>query len=867
MWKTAFASLRAHKRRLLGTCSAVLLGIAFLSGTLMLGDSVRAGFGELFEEANAGTDALVRSSTELESDGESEVGMLDVALVDEVAAVDGVATAVPMIERGGQMVGADGDPIGGGGPPTLAGNWIDDPELNPYEIVEGRAPESGHEVVIDKESADTGDLHVGDTATVRIPAPVEVTVVGIATAGSADSFGGTTFAGFTLEAAQELLAPDPGQVTPSDHPAATPSGLGGSAAESITGILVAADDGVAQSELVERLLPLLPEDAEAITGEALTEEQKEQIETDFLGFLQNFLLVFAGIALVVAAFSIYNTFSIVVAQRTRESALLRALGASRRQILGSVVVEAVVVGLVASGLGLVAGIGLAAGLSGLMSAIGFDLPSSSRVLGSDTVTLSMIVGLVVTVLASLAPAVKASRVLPLAALRDVAVDRAGHQRWRALAGAVVTGAGVAMTIAGATAAGSLPLTGLGALAVVVGVVMFGPVAAGPVSGLLGAPIARLRGMSGRLARRNAMRNPRRTANTASALMVGVAVVSMFTVVAASLKAYVDQTVDDAFDADLVLVSDDFSAVGLSPALSDEISALPEVEIATGFSDALLRVDGEDSFATAANGAELAQVMDVGVTQGTLEDLGDGTVALSTNYAEDHGWSMGSKVPVSFADGTQQELTVAAIYDDAALMGSVLISDETWAAHAVQESDFAISIALAEGVGLAEGEQAVQAVADRYFAPDVQTKEEYVDAVASQVDQLLAVIYVMLLLAIIIALMGIANTLSLSIHERTRELGLLRAVGQSRRQLRSMVRGESLIVATFGAVGGIGLGTFLGWALLKALSSSEDDLDVFAVPVGQLLIVLALGATVGLLAALRPARRAAKLDVLAAIASD
>jgi putative ABC transport system permease protein len=846
MWRTALASLRSHKRRLVGTCMAVLLGVAFLSGTLVLGDAVQAGFDELFDDANAGTDVLVRSDSEIEADELSEVGLLDASLVDELAEVDGGAAAVPVVERRGQIVGADGDPIGGNGPPTIAGNWIEDPERNPYHLVEGREPRADHEVVIDKGAAETGDLEVGDTTTVRMPEPIEVTVVGLAGVGSSDSLGPVTFAGFTLEAAQELLLPEPGLVT---------------------GVVLGAEEGLSQTELLDRVRPQLPEGTEALTGEALTDEQLEAIESDFLGFFKTFMLVFAGVALVVAAFSIYNTFSIVVAQKTRESALLRALGASRRQILTSVIVEAVVVGVVASVAGLFAGLGLAAGFGAFMDAIGLTLPSSSWSLSSGSVTVCMVVGLMVTLLASLGPAIKASRVLPLAALRDVAVDRSAASRWRAVLGSVVAAAGTVATVAGATSAGSLSLTGLGTLGVVAGIVLLGPVVARPASAVLGAPVAALRGMSGRLARGNAMRNPRRTANTASALMVGVAVVAMFTVVAASIKTYIDRATEQAFDGDLIVVQDNFSAVGLSPKLAEDVAALPEVEVAASFTDVPVRVDGHDEVVVAAD-PTLDQVMDLDVAEGSLADVSTGTVALAEGYAEDNGLAVGDALPVGFVDGTSEELTVTALYGATDLFGDILISKETWAPHAVQAQDVGVVIKLADGVSLAEGEREVQAVADRYFAPDAQTREEYVEAVASEVDQMLAVIYVLLILAIIIALMGIANTLSLSIHERTRELGLLRAVGQTRRQLRSMVRGESIIVAAFGAVGGIALGSFLGWAMFRALAQADDiDTDVFAIPVGQLGLVLMLGAVVGLVASVRPARRAARLDVLDAIATE
>jgi putative ABC transport system permease protein len=806
-------------------------------------------FTDLFEEANAGTDAVVRSTTDIEpDDGFGQTGLLDASLVDRIRATDGVARATPLIERAGQIVGSDGDPLGGQGPPTIAGNWITDDALNPYELEPGgRAPESGNEVVIDKKSAEDGDLHVGDDAVVRVPQPVDVTIVGIATFGDADSMGGSTYAAFTLDAAQHLLLPDrPGQVT---------------------SFLVGADDGVSQAALVHDLRPLLPDGSEAITGHALTQEQEDAVQGDFLGIFKGFLLVFAGIALIVATFSIYNTFAIVVAQRTRESALLRALGASRRQVLAAVVAEAIVVGLAASALGVAAGLGLAQGLGKLLAAMGFDLPRSSLAIEPASLITALLVGLVVTVLASVVPAVKASRVRPLAALRDVAIDRSGASRWRALLGLAVTGGGAVLTIAGTTGGGSLGLTGLGALTMVFGMVLIGPVVARPIAGLLGAPLARLRGISGGLARRNAMRNPHRTSSTAMALLVGVAVVGTFTVVASSLKAYVDDTVESAFAGDLVIVSDSFSGVSLSPDLAGAVDELPEVETATALGGAPLKVDGKDFLATTADGPAMAKVLDVGVTNGSLDDLGTGTVALSDTYAADHGWSMGDEVPVAYADGAHENLRVVAIYDTNDLVDDFVIDKSTYAPHAVQVDDYVVMVDLAPGVSLERGERAVQGVADRYFAPDVQDKHEYVASVADEINQMLAVIYAMLVLAIIIALMGLANTLSLSVHERTRELGLLRAVGQSRRQLRSMVRGESFVVALFGTVGGLGLGGFLGWALTQAIGHAEDTTLPFAVPVGQLAVVLVLGALVGVAAATRPARRAAKLDVLAAIATD
>jgi putative ABC transport system permease protein len=843
MWRTTLKSLGAHKRRLLGTCAAVLLGVAFLSGTLVLGDTMTKGFGNMFAEANAGTDALIRSRSEVGDADFSERGLIDGALADEIAAVDGVAAVAPRIEGSGRIVGADGDPLGGNGPPTRAGNWITDDALNPYDLADGRAPEASGEVVIDKASAENGDLAVGDETTVRTPDPIPVTIVGVAGFGEADSQGPVTYAAFSTEQAAELFMPDLGDVS---------------------SIAVSAAPGVSQAELVRSIDAVLPAGVESLTGAELTAEMEEDIKADFLGFFETFLLVFAGIALVVATFSIYNTFSILVAQRTRESALLRALGASRSQVLRSVAVEALIVGLVASAGGIVFGLGLASGLLALMSALGMTMPASSLVLAASTIVTAVAVGVIVTLVASLAPAVRAARTAPLAAIRDAAVDTSASSRLRAVAGLLVTGAGVAVVAIGAMDK-AVGQAGLGALVTLVGVVMLGPVVARPAAGLLGAPQAARRGMSGTLARRNSMRNPRRTASTALALLVGVSVVSLITVVGASVKKSIADTVDEQFAGDLVIMSDGFGLGGLSTDLGPAVGDLPEVATASPMGNAPVRLDGSDTVASTYDPATLTQVLDLGERQGSTADLGADQLAVSEAYAEDHGLGLGDPVEVAYPDGAVEQPTVGAIYAEEDLMGEVLLPEAAFRPHTAQPADLAVLVTLADGVSEADGERAVQQVADRFGAPDVQTSDEYTESVAGEVDMMLNVVYVLLALAIVIALMGIANTLSLSIHERTRELGLLRAVGQSRRQLRSMVRGEALSVALFGTAGGVGLGLFLGWAMVQALA--DEGFTTFAVPVTSLAVVLAVGAAAGVLAAVRPARRAARMDVLGAIATD
>jgi putative ABC transport system permease protein len=842
MLRTVLKGLWAHKRRLLGTTTAVVLGIAFLTATLVLGDSMRAGFRSAFSEANAGTDVIVRSASKV--GGEDSVrGFIDAGLVDTVARADGVAEAVPSIEGVATIIGSDGTRIGGDGPPTVATNWIDDPTLNPYHLAEGRAPEGSNEVVIDRGAAEDGDLHVGDRTTVLTPAPVEVKVVGIATFGDEDSLGPTTYTAFTLPEAQELIAGRP---------------------DAISSVLVAADAGVSQGSLRDEIMQLMPARIEALTQGELTSEQEAEIQSDFLGMFEVLLLAFAGIAMVVAAFSIYNTFSIVVAQRTRESALLRALGASRRQVVAGVTLEAIVVGVLASAVGFAVGLGLAVGLDALLS--GLALPDAGLVVSTGTVVIAAAVGIVTTVFASVAPAVKASRVAPLAALRDVAVDRSAVSKARVVAGILTAGAGLALVIATSAGDGAVNRVGLGALAMLAGAVVLGPVVARPAAAVLGTGAAVARGFTGRLARRNAMRNPRRIAASASALMVGTGVVALFTTFGASLEATIDDAVDTQFAGDLVVVQDFDSGATMSPGLAAAIGDLPEVASSIGAGEVTARIDGHDVEPMATDLARLDGMLDLGVSQGSVADFAPGQIAISEHYAEDHHLGIGDVIPMTFVDGATTDLDVGVIFSERMNLGDLILNPADWAPHARQAGDVVVFIDLADGVPEADGQAAVTTVTQRFSAPDPQTRDEYVDSVGDQIDQILTLVYGLLAVAVLIGLMGVGNTLALSIHERTRELGLLRAVGQSRRQLRSTVRWESVIVAVFGTVGGVAVGTFIGWGLMRAIHSQEG-FGLFAIPVTPLAVILALAAVAGVIAAVRPARRAARLDILDAISAD
>ncbi|MEU6985280.1 ABC transporter permease [Streptomyces sp. NPDC046324] len=845
--RLSLSALRAHKRRFVGTFTAILLGVAFLTGTLVMGDTLRSSFDSLFGNATRGTDAVVRSTSVVTVEGESQGTRrpVEASLADRIAEVPGVAAAVPRIEGAGQLVGADGKPIGGQGPPTLAGYWIQDPELNPYALSEGRAPERSGEVVVNRGAANTGDLAVGDTTVLRTPDPVKVTVVGLATFGGEDGMGQVTYTGMTRADAEKHLTPKPGDAS---------------------AVLVRAGPGTSQQELVDALAPVLPDGAEAITGEQSAQENTDMISGQFLTLFTTFLLVFSGVALLVSVFSIHNTFAIVVAQRTRENALLRALGASRRQVLGSTLVEAVAVGLVACAAGLLGGIGVAAGLQALFPAIGFSFPEGDLVISGLSMALPFAVGLLVCVGSALLPAVKAGRTAPLAALRETAVDESGASRVRALSGTGLLLAAVAVVLIGVLATPSLWLASAGAVLALAAFVVLGPVASSYAVRILGGP---LRGVNRGLARRNALRSPKRTAATATALMIGVAVVSLFTVFGASLKATMDQTVSRSFAGDVAVSTPAFGAggSGLSPRLAPALAELPEVETAVGLGKGVAEVDGEGRALTVTDPTALARSLDLGDVQGSLAGLGTDGIAVADAEADKSGLSPGSTTELAFTDGSRHTFTVKAVYEQSELAGDYVITREAWAPHRAQDSDTLVAVTFEDGVSAEAGTAAVEDVTTEYGNPEVQTRDEYAESSAGGIDMMLTLVYALLALAVLIALLGIANTLTLAVHERTRELGLLRAVGQTRAQLKAMVRWESVLVAAFGTVGGLALGGFLGWVLVKASDGASDSAFAFAVPPAQLAIVALVGLAAGVVAAWRPARRAARLDVLRAIATE
>ena len=844
MFSISVKSIWGHRRRLVGTTVAVVLGVAFLVGTLVLGDTLGANFDRLFTEVTASTDVVVRNATEVsEEDGPDAGGPISASVLDTVRDVDGVAVAEAQVLGYGSLIGTDGEPIGGNGPPRQAGSWITDAELNPYRLVEGRAPEADTEVVVNRGAAIDGGLEVGDTTELQTPEPIEVTIVGLATFGDADGLGETTFTAFTLEGAQRFVARQP---------------------DVVTTVMVRAEPGVSQDELVERVGRVLPDGVEAITGERLTAERIDEIGSTFLDGLRAALVVFAGIALVVAAFGIHNTFAITVAQRTRELALLRAVGASRRQVLGSVAIEALAVGTVASAIGTVAGLGIAGLLKGMFDAFGFALPAGGLTVLWTSLVVGFAAGVLVTLIAALTPARSASRIAPMAALRDTASEPRRIGRLRPVVGIGLVASGVAATLFATTGDEFILVAAVGAAAIVGGVVALAPLVVVPAVRLLGAPLARLRGITGVLAGQNARRNPRRSAATSTALVIGVAVVALFTVFTASLRATLDDDVTAAFGGDLVVSTPAFGGGGLSAQLVDDLGSLDEVERAVGLGGGTALVDGASTTVTATDLDALGSVVELAMVDGALADAGPAGVAVSDTKADDDGWSIGTDVDVTFVDGGSERLTVRAIYEPTDLLGGMTIPGAVWAAHNPQAIDRAVLVALTDGVTIGDGRRAIEPLAERYGG-DVQDRDEYIAANTAGLDLLLNIIYVMLALAIFIALLGIANTLSLAVYERRRELGLLRAVGQTRRQARSMIRWESVILSTFGTLVGLAVGTFVGWVLFMAVTGSGGG--SFALPVTQLAVAAVLGALAGMAAAFRPARRAARLPILDAIAAD
>jgi len=837
MRNVTLKGLLAHKLRLALTALAIVLGVTFISGTFILTDTLHNTFSVLFGNVYAKVDFQVRGVAQLGSGANATRNPLPESLLATVRRVPGVAAAEGGVEGYAQFVAHDGKSIQTGGAPTLGISFDPDQQISDLRIVAGGPPQTANDVVMDAGTAQKYDFTVGQSVRVLSAGPPRTfTITGIAQFGSANNLAGATLAAFTLPTAQQVVG-EVGQLDDID---------------------VVAAPGASKPAVQQAIKSVLPPGVEVVTGQTVANENTSAINQS-LSFFSTALLVFAFISLFVGAFTIYNTFSIIVGQRTRELALLRIVGASRRQVFGSVLAEAALTGLVSSVIGLGLGVLAALGLQALLKGFGIALPPGSLAVEPRTVLVGLAVGTGVTVVAAIGPARGAVRIPPVVALTDRQSDADAPLRRRLVWGAALALAGVALLAVG-LAKPAIQLVGVAAVAIFVGVAMLAPAVARPLSGVIGRPLARLFGEPGQLGRENSMRSPRRTAQTASALMVGLALVAAMSVFGASLSKSATSSVDQAISADLIV-----SATGVGQ-LSDSVpataAAVPGVTATTTVYRSQFELQNTLSTLTGVSTQNLADTLILRMTAGSPAALAQGELLIDANIAKSKHLSVGSTVPVRFTETGSSTVRIGGIFQTNALIGSYLAGAGFFCAHYRHP---AVGALLVRTNGSGAAQNAVTKALAAYPNAQVQTRAQFDQTEVASVNQLLGLVYALLALAVLIALIGIVNTLMLSVFERTREIGLLRAVGMKRRQVRSMVRSEAVILAIFGAIIGIIIGTGMGLALVASLK--QQGITNTVVPLSSLVIFLLLSALLGLVAASWPARRAAKLNVLAAIAAE
>ena len=846
MLRAAVKAMWAHKLRLTLTALSIVLGVAFVVGSFVFTDTIQDGFDKLFGDAYAGVDVQVEAEVSDFAQQTASTPSFDERGLDQIASVPGVQMAVPSVTGFAQLLDSEGNLLGATGPPPkFAFSWVEFPSVNRFVVREtdGRPPTGPGEVAVDTKTAGNFDIEVGQEVEIAFEnGKGRFRVVGLATSISETSFGGASLLFFEHTQAQRML------------------GLDGR----LTEVIVQAEEGLSSEVLLKRIEGVLPEGLTAFTGEQLEESALEELETE-LGFFSTFLLVFAAVAILVGAFIIQNTFRIIVAQRLRELALLRAIGATSRQIVRMVVTEAALVGLVASALGVGAGILLTYGMREALGLVGFTFPRGDLVVEPRTVVLGMVVGVVITVASAVLPAIKASSVPPVAALRA----GAGHTkraslRNRAIIGLSVTGLGIVGLVVGLVWLG-ITWVGGGALFLFLGVAILAPLVARPVGSFLGWPLPRLFGLPGLLAKENTRRQPRRTAATASALMIGIALVSFVAVLSSSLKESVDQTLLQTFAADLTITSVNS---GVSEDFVDELTDLEDLAAVSPVRVGQVRIttaDGSREEVTSIAAIDPVTVEQVWATgaEPAIEAVVEGMI-VETNHMDDSGWAVGDTLTLEFPNGETTDLEVTGTLASEAF-GGIFISEDRFLQYHRLTAPALVLVAVDEGADLDETQQRVQDMAADYPLIQIQTKSELATDFENQIGQLVAVFNGLLALAIVIAILGITNTLALSITERIREIGLLRAVGMVRRQVSRMVRWEAVIVAVFGAVLGVLLGGVLGWAVRLALA--DDGFEIFSLPTNQLLIYVALAGVAGVIAGILPAHSASRIKILDAIAYE
>jgi putative ABC transport system permease protein len=849
MLHTSFKNILAHRRRLAATAVAVILGVSLIAGTLVLTDTINQTFGGLYNTVYQGTDAVVRAKaafTGIQNSG-AQRAPVDASLVTPLRTVPGVAADDGVVRGYARLVGSNGQAVGN---PNVMGtvgrSWPTVGQLNPWVLAAGRPPRADNEIVIDQKSASDGHLAVGDTATVLVQGPPrKMLISGIARFGTASSPGGASVILFTVPAAQKLVG-QPGK---------------------FDSISFAAQPGVSQAQLVRNLQAALPAGLEAVTGQQAANEQRSNVMNGLGGF-STLLLVFAVAALLVGAFMIFNTFSITVAQRTRENGLLRALGATRRQVLSSVLLEAVTVGLLASAVGLGLGVAVAAGLKALLAATGLDIPAGGIVFAPRTVIIALVAGTGVTVVAALSPARKAGKVAPIAAMQDAVATSTGYgSRQRVFVGTGVLALGAAVLFTGLLAHPSRPVlfVGLGAVLVFFGVAILGRTVSLPISRVLGAPLPSLRGVAGTIARQNAMRNPKRTAAAASALMICVGLVSFVTIFASSITAAVNTVYDRSFTGDFIINSGAGGTGGVDPAMARRVGQLPQVALASGLRVGQAKIEGGVQQVVAVDPKTAFGIFNVQPLQGNQNDLGRDAIAVYKTEATDHHLKIGDHIPVLFTATGTRSMRVALIYGSGEPAGNYFLGMSAYQANFTSQYDLLVFVKKAPGVSTAAALAAIKTVTRDYPGVTVQNQAQYIAQGLQPINGILNMIYGLLLLTVIIALLGIGNTLALSIYERIREIGLFRAVGMTRRQLRSTIRLESVVIALQGTALGLLIGVLFGWAITHAVNIAGAG--VISFPYRTLVYVIILAALGSVVAAIRPAGRAAKLNILRAIVTE
>ena len=836
MTRIALRGLLARRMRSSLTALAVLLGVTMISGTFVLTDTIKAAFDDLFVAQNRGADAVVSAKKAVDSDF-TRPAALDQAILEDIRALPEVENAAGQLNDIAAVVGKDGKAIQSGGAPTIAATFMPLP-FTAIEIDAGRPPQAGTEIALDADTAEEQGFQVGDRVEVAAGGPVKAyELVGLATFGTQSSLGGATVVVFDLATAQRLFDKQ-GEVDFA---------------------FVAAREGVTDEEVVRAVANVLPAEAQVRTADAEAEALADDIG-EVLGFLTTGLLAFGFIAVLVGAFLIFNTFSITVAQRTRELALLRMLGASRRQVLGSVLAEAIVLGVLGAVLGFLLGLGFAKGINALFEAIGLDLPSTDAVIKPRTVVVCLLTGVVVTLAGALGPALRATRVAPIEALREGTAPTR-----RTLAGRAAPYLAALLMLAGAaliaTSDDDIAAAAGGAIALVIGISLLSPRMVRPAARVVAAPFVRTTRLVGRLAQENAMRNPGRTAVTAAALMVGLALVIFVTVFANGLREQATSILERTFAGDLVVQHQDgFSTIPAQ--VTGAIDAVTGVEAVSPMKAAEAELVGApgDTFGYGVDFATLPSVYRFEWVEGdddVLTTLGPGDVLMEEGAAENARVEVGERVAIRGV--SEREFVVSGIYRDNGILTGFALSLEGF------DSIFdepRIVAALVDTDG--DVARDVNAALKPYPEARARDREEQEEQIGEQISQILGLFYALLAMSVLISAVGIVNTLTLSIHERTRELGLLRAVGMSRRDVRRMMRYESVITAAFGAVLGLLLGIFFAWVVTRALA--EEGI-VFAVPVAQVVGLLVFALLVGVGAAVLPARRAARLDVLKAISYE